>query len=94
MLLIGYITYNVNSITEPSIHACRNVNRDIIALEEDKAIFMALLAPLVQAPKAHLFSQPTITTTIDDIDDGDVVVQRIVKKSWFNKFILLYFLAM
>ena len=85
MLLIGYISYNVNSITGPSIHACRNVNRHIIALEEDKAIFMALLAPLVRPPKARPSSQPTITTTIHDIDDEDVVVQRIVKKSRFSK---------
>ena len=72
--MIEYITYNVNFITRPSIHVCHNVNCQIVALEEDKVIFMALLTPLVRAPKARLSSQPTITMTIDDIDDGDVVV--------------------
>jgi hypothetical protein len=61
------------------------VNRHIVALEEDKAIFAALLAPLIRAPLARLSSQPVVVTNIDDLDGGDVVVDRIVKKSRFNK---------
>ena len=42
--------FYLKGIAGASIWACRNVNRHIVALEEDKAIFNALLKPLICAP--------------------------------------------
>jgi hypothetical protein len=36
--------------TSASIHACQNVDHHIVALEEDKELFFALLAPMVRSP--------------------------------------------
>ena len=68
-----------------SIHACRNVNRHIAALEEDKAIFEAVLAPLIRAPVTRRPRQPRVVMGLDDMDDEDIVVEPIVKKSRFSK---------
>lgn len=75
----------MNSIAGSSIYACRNVSRHIVALEEDKAIFTALLAPLVRTLVACTSIHHATATIVDDLDGGDVVVERIVKKSRFSK---------
>ena len=72
-------------IAGASIWACRNVNRHIVALEEDKAIFNALLKPLICAPLMAPSMQPASAMALDDLDGEDVAVARIVKKSRFSK---------
>ena len=68
-----------------SIHASLNVNRYIAALEEDKAIFEAVIAPLIRPPMTRRPRQPRVVVGLDDMDDEDIVVERIVKKSRFSK---------
>jgi hypothetical protein len=61
------------------------VNRHIIALEEDKAIFNAVLKPLIRPLIARLSRQPVNSMIVGDVDRGDVVAEPIVKKSKFSK---------
>ena len=68
-----------------SIHACRNVDRHIAALEEDKAIFDAVLAPLIRPAVTRRPRQPRVVIGLDDMDDEDIVAEPIVKKSRFSK---------
>lgn len=68
-----------------SIHACRNVDRHIAALEEDKAIFDAVLAPLIRPTVTRRPRQPRVVIGLDDMDDEDIVAEPIVKKSRFSK---------
>ena len=67
-----------------SIHACRNVNRHIAALEADKAIFEALIAPLIRSPSAIEEKSRDVVMS-EDPDSEVIVVQKIVKKSRFSK---------
>jgi len=68
-----------------SIHACRNVNRHIAALEPDTQIFQALLAPLVRSTGAGADISQEHVTNLDEIDGEEIQVERIVKKSRFSK---------
>jgi hypothetical protein len=43
-----------------SIRACRNVGRHIVALEENKELFSALLAPMVHPPAVSSPPQPQV----------------------------------
>ena len=67
----------------PSIHACRNVDRHIVALEADADIFKALLQPLIRAstvPQATSIEH----VSVDD-PEGEVPVAKILKRSRFQK---------
>lgn len=75
----------VIDVAGASIHACRNVDRHIAALEEDKAIFEAVIAPLIRALVTRRCLQPRVVMGLDDIDEEDIVVELIVKKSQFSK---------
>jgi hypothetical protein len=66
------------------IHACRNVNRHIAALEADKAIFEALIAPLIRYASAIEVKSRDVVMS-EDPDSEIIVVQKIVKKSRFSK---------
>jgi hypothetical protein len=68
-----------------SIHACRATNRHILAFEEDKAIFDALIAPIMRK-NVTCTSQPqhSAVVTIDD-DDDDIILPVIKKTSRFSK---------
>lgn len=68
-----------------SIHACRNVNRHIAAVEADAAIFKALLAPLVRTSTPSPIIVAELPTTVDGLEGEEVVVERIVKKSRLSK---------
>jgi hypothetical protein len=43
-----------------SIRACRSMGRHIVALEEDKELFSALLAPMVHSPVVSSLPQPQL----------------------------------
>jgi len=68
-----------------SIHACKFLSRHIIALEEDKEIFDAVLAPMIRSvPDVPTTVAPTILVS-DDEDAVEVQVLHIMKKSRFGK---------
>jgi hypothetical protein len=61
------------------------LSRHIIALEEDKGLFEAILAPMIRAPKDV---PPTAVAVVQDSDDDEaqeIEVPHIVKKSRFSK---------
>jgi hypothetical protein len=68
-----------------SIHACRILSRHVVALEEDKAIFDAILAPMIRTVPDVPPSAASIIADSDDEDAVEVVVPHIVKKSRFSK---------
>jgi hypothetical protein len=43
-----------------SIRICRSMGRHIVALEEDKELFFALLAPMVRSPVVSSLLQPQL----------------------------------
>jgi hypothetical protein len=60
------------------------VNRHIVALEVDKAIFEALIAPLIRSASAMEVKSRDVVMS-EDPDNEIIVVQKIVKKSRFSK---------
>ena len=68
-----------------SIHACRIMNRHVIALEEDKAIFDAILAPMIRKVPDVPTSSVVAVMDSDDEDAVEIEVPHIVKKSRFSK---------
>jgi hypothetical protein len=60
------------------------VNRHIAALEADKAIFEALIAPLIRYASAIEEKSRDVVMS-EDSDSEVIVVQKIVKKSRFSK---------
>lgn len=60
------------------------MGRHIAALEPDKAIFEALIAPLAQTASPSIL-QELSNEDVADIDGEEVVIERIVKKSRFSK---------
>jgi len=68
-----------------SILACRFLSRHVIALEEDKEIFDAVLAPMIRlVPDVSTAVAPTVLVS-DDKDAMEVQVPHIMKKSRFSK---------
>ena len=60
------------------------MNRHIAALEADKAIFEALIAPLIRStPDIEVKSRDVVMS--EDPESEIIVVQKIVKKSRFSK---------
>ncbi len=60
------------------------MNRHIAALEADKAIFEALVAPLIRStPAIEVKSIDAVMS--EDPESEIIVVQKIVKKSRFSK---------
>ena len=67
------------------IHACRATGCHILAFEEDKDIFDALLAPMrhtVVIPQPEILPPDIVSL---DLDEEDAPIQRIVKTSRFSK---------
>jgi len=60
------------------------VNRHIAALEADKAIFEALIAPLIRSSPAIEVTSSDVVMS-EDPESEHIVVQKIVKKSRFSK---------
>jgi hypothetical protein len=68
-----------------SIQACRATRRHILAFEEDKAIFDALIAPVMRTVVVLLAQPQCLAIPSIHLDDEEVPVQRIVKTSRFSK---------
>ena len=68
-----------------SIQACRAAHRHILAFEEDKDIFDALLAPLIRSAEVLPSQPPRPAIVCTDLDDEDVPAQPIVRTSRFSK---------
>ena len=56
-----------------------------MVLEEDKAIFNALLKLLMCTPRMVFSEHPANGIALDDLDGGHDVLARIVRKSHFSK---------
>jgi len=63
-----------------SIHACQSTGRHILAFEEDKTIFDAVIAPLLRGAPLPIQAPPPPPEG-PDLDDEEVPVQKIVKTS-------------
>jgi len=72
-------------VLRASIHTCRILSRHIVALEEDKAIFDAILAPMIRVEPNVPSSAATVIIHSDDEDAVEVEVALVVKKSRFSK---------
>ena len=71
-------------ISGSTIQACRATRRHILAFEEDKLIFDALIAPVMR--KTMVPPEPTQSTpSTFDVDEEVVVPDRIVKTARFSK---------
>jgi len=81
----GDMVVDCSTSTGATIHACRLLDRYVIALEEDKAIFDALLAPLIRTVETISITLAVVPTASKDADAKDVVIPRIVKKNRFSK---------
>ena len=68
-----------------SIHACRATRRHILAFEEDRAIFDALIAPSLRTISVVQPPLPEAAENMLTLEDEDVPVQRIVKTNRFSK---------
>ena len=68
-----------------TIQACRATRRHVLAFEEDKEIFDAIIAPVMHATIATNNDPPNPMVIGSDSDDEDVPVQKIVKTSRFGK---------
>jgi hypothetical protein len=63
-----------------SIHAWKSVNRHIVTLEEDKAIFDALIAPLVRAKASSSALGPSAPKRSQDPDNMEIVPSQITRR--------------
>jgi hypothetical protein len=63
-----------------SIRACRSVGHHIVALEEDKELFFALLAPMVHSPAVSSPPQPQVAQRSQDPDAMEIVLAKIKKR--------------
>jgi hypothetical protein len=63
-----------------SIHACRSLDCHIMALEEDKEVFFALLAPLMRSPPVSSLPQPQVAHRSQDPDAMEIVLAKIKKR--------------
>jgi hypothetical protein len=71
-----------------SIRACCSVGRHIVALEEDKELFSALLAPMVHSPTVSSLPQPQVPPWSQNPDAMEIVPTKI-KRRHASKFALL-----
>jgi hypothetical protein len=61
------------------------VHRHIAALEADVDIFEALFAPLIISRAISQITLEDRVTSVKDPEGEDILVERIVKRSWFTK---------
>lgn len=72
-------------LTGSCIQACRATCRHILAFEEDKAIFDALIAPILR-PAAVNHPQPdTSVEALGGEEEEDIVIQKVQKTNRFSK---------
>jgi hypothetical protein len=62
------------------IRACRRVGHHIVAFEEDKELFFALLAPMVHSPAVSSLPQPKVVQRTQDPDAMKIVPAKIKKR--------------
>ena len=67
-----------------SIQACRAAHRHILALEADKDIFDALIVPLMRSG-AIAKPPPQQQIASIDLEEEEGPIQKVVRKSRFNK---------
>jgi len=67
-----------------SIHACRASSRHIVALEEDEAIFKAILVPMVRPLSSNAVVAVPVDEDLTDSDEELCIVESIPKKSRFS----------
>ena len=77
--------YLIGMLAGSSIQACRATHRHILAFEEDKDIFDALIAPAMRTAKVVRHPPPPPALDLVDLDEEDVPAQPIVKTSRFSK---------
>ena len=68
-----------------TIQACRATQRHVLAFEEDKEIFDAIIAPVMHATVASKKVEANPVMIESDSDEEDVPIQKIVKTSRFSK---------
>ena len=68
-----------------TIQTCHATRRHLLAFEEDKEIFDAVIAPVMHAIVATNKDEPNPMVIESDSDEEDVPVQKIVKTSQFSK---------
>ena len=68
-----------------TIQACCAMRRHVLAFEEDKEIFDAVIALVMHATVATNKDLPNPVVIESDPDEKDVPVQKIVKTSQFCK---------
>ena len=61
------------------------MQRHILAFEEDKEIFEAIIAPVIHATTTTNKDPPNLVVLESDPDEEDVLVQKIIKTSRFSK---------
>jgi hypothetical protein len=85
---VDYVDPLVNPFsvsTGATIYACRATRRHIVALEADKAIFNALLAPFIATkPIIEAIPAQSIAPALH-LDDEEVPIRQVVKTSKFSK---------
>ena len=64
-----------------TIQACCATRRHVLAFEEDKEIFDAVIAPVMHPTIATNKDAPNAVMIESDSDEEDVPVQKIVKTS-------------
>ena len=68
-----------------TIQACRATRRHVMAFEEDREIFDAVITPVMHASVATNKDAPNPMMIESDSDEEDVPIQKIVKTSRFSK---------
>jgi hypothetical protein len=63
-----------------SICACRSVGRHLVALEEDKSLFSALLAPMVRSLAVSSPSKPQLAHQSQIPDAMEIVPAKVKKR--------------
>lgn len=68
-----------------SIITCRATRRHVLAFEEDRAIFDALIRPVIRTNAVPPAAVIGLVVAAVDLDEEDVQAQPIVKTSFFSK---------
>jgi hypothetical protein len=73
-----------------SIQVYRSLGRHVVALEEKKDLFVAVLVPIVRIPTRNPNSKLRAAIPSEDPDAMDIVPAIIFKNTLINKFTLCF----